>query len=387
MSDKISIVTVVYNAVSSIEKTIQSVLSQNYQNIEYIVIDGGSTDGTVDVIRRYSDRISYWISERDGGIYDAMNKGLQKSTGEWVNFMNSGDEFSSEKILNLIFGSDRKYEGVDVIYGNCKAVSDNEVIGRYAGADVDRLQKEFFYRHNASFVRTKLHRQNMFDLARASCYGYVLDYACHYALYLQGRKFHFINEFVVNYALEGVSNHNILTKIYDRRVVCGGSLGIKDRVGLAFDIVREWMKKAFVFRYGYLMWASACVFMGKMSMHRKKREFFYSLSGVRMGNDVVLSSGISIDFPVKLQIGSHVKIGRDCRIVCQEPVNIGDRVKIGDGVRILTMHSGHGGTIRKMSVSIGDGVVIGNNAIIYPGTRIPENVSVSDGAVVGENNL
>ena len=100
----ISVVTVSYNAVSVIEQTIFSVINQTYPNVEYIIIDGGSTDGTVDIIKKYADKITYWVSEPDKGIYDAMNKGIELATGEWINFMNAGDSFYSFSILELIFG-------------------------------------------------------------------------------------------------------------------------------------------------------------------------------------------------------------------------------------------------------------------------------------------
>ena len=87
----ISVVTVSYNAVATIEQTLLSVINQTYPNIEYIIIDGGSTDGTVDIIKKYADEIVYWISEPDKGIYDAMNKGIKKANGEWINFINAGD--------------------------------------------------------------------------------------------------------------------------------------------------------------------------------------------------------------------------------------------------------------------------------------------------------
>ena len=86
---KISIVTISYNAITEIEKTILSVINQTYTNIEYIIIDGGSTDGTVNIIKQYVDKISIWKSEPDHGVYDAMNKGIKLASGEWILFMNN----------------------------------------------------------------------------------------------------------------------------------------------------------------------------------------------------------------------------------------------------------------------------------------------------------
>jgi glycosyltransferase involved in cell wall biosynthesis len=88
-----------YNAVLTIEQTILSVINQTYPHIEYIIIDGGSTDGTVDIIKKYANRIAYWVSEPDKGIYDAMNKGIRTAKGEWINFMNAGDLFYSKDTL------------------------------------------------------------------------------------------------------------------------------------------------------------------------------------------------------------------------------------------------------------------------------------------------
>ena len=96
---KISIVTPTYNSRKYLEDTIKSVISQNYPNLEYIVIDGGSTDGTVDIIKKYSDFITLWISEPDNGMYDAINKGFQKSTGEIMSWLNSDDLYHNGALL------------------------------------------------------------------------------------------------------------------------------------------------------------------------------------------------------------------------------------------------------------------------------------------------
>lgn len=98
----ISIITVVYNAKNLLEKTIKSVFSQSYINIEYIIIDGASSDGTVDIIKKYENKISYWVSEEDNGIYDAMNKGIKMAKGDGLIFMNAGDYFVGDMLTNNV---------------------------------------------------------------------------------------------------------------------------------------------------------------------------------------------------------------------------------------------------------------------------------------------
>ena len=102
MHPKLSVITIVYNNVKDIERTMLSVLDQTYKNIEYIVIDGASTDGTKDLIYKYKSRLAQFISEPDNGIYDAMNKGLSLATGDYVLFMNSGDEIYAKIVASGI---------------------------------------------------------------------------------------------------------------------------------------------------------------------------------------------------------------------------------------------------------------------------------------------
>lgn len=156
---KISIITVSYNAADVIEKTILSVINQTYIDIEYIIIDGGSTDGTVDIIKKYENRISYWVSEPDKGIYNAMNKGVSKAAGLYCNFMNAGDYFYNNNVLKDIFHQNRTEDiltGITITSSN-KGIPVTE----------DKISLFYFYKtglgHQASFIKTELLREFPYD--------------------------------------------------------------------------------------------------------------------------------------------------------------------------------------------------------------------------------
>jgi glycosyltransferase involved in cell wall biosynthesis len=136
---QVSIITVTYNAEKYLEQTIKSIMEQDYPNIEYIIIDGASTDGTIDIIKKYEKYITRWISESDNGIYDAMNKGIKLTTGNWINFMNAGDGFSSENILSSIFYKNYNF---DVLYSDSYLVNSKlEILQRLKTKQLDYLLK------------------------------------------------------------------------------------------------------------------------------------------------------------------------------------------------------------------------------------------------------
>lgn len=116
MRPVVSVVTVNYNMAGELEATIASVLGQSYPALEYIVIDGGSADGSLEVIRRHAARFNHWVSERDGGVYDAMNKGAAVATGDWVIFMNAGDSFHDSEVVADVFSASQ--ENADILYGD-----------------------------------------------------------------------------------------------------------------------------------------------------------------------------------------------------------------------------------------------------------------------------
>lgn len=160
---KVSIITVVLNGKDTIGHTIESVLSQTYKGIEYILIDGGSTDGTVDIIKKHEDKIAYWISEPDRGIYDAMNKGINVATGEIVGILNSDDMYAETSVIEDVVNLVSK-EKVDTCYGDLVYVDkdDTNKIIRHWKSGVyrkDMFKKGWMPPHPAFFVSRELYRK------------------------------------------------------------------------------------------------------------------------------------------------------------------------------------------------------------------------------------
>ena len=142
---KISVITVVYNGQDFLEGTIRSVMNQTYKHIEYLIIDGKSKDKTVDIIKQYDHYISDWITEQDKGLYDAMNKGLKMATGDFVLFMNAGDQFADSTVLETVFS---KYDATtDVLYGEVMMVDENrQAIGTRTEITTRKLPQQLTWK-------------------------------------------------------------------------------------------------------------------------------------------------------------------------------------------------------------------------------------------------
>lgn len=175
----VTIITVVLNEKYGLEKTIQSVINQTCKNIEHIIIDGGSTDGTLDVIKKYQHVIHAWISEPDKGIYDAMNKGIRLANGEWVNFMNAGDVFYDSDTLNSL----KKYflQDSSLIYGDVRINYDHFERTQYAKS-LSLLWRGGVYCHQSGFIKKQILAKLMFNLD----YNLAADYELLCRIYLGG---------------------------------------------------------------------------------------------------------------------------------------------------------------------------------------------------------
>lgn len=200
---KLSIITVTLNNALGLRETIENVISQTYSDYEYIIIDGGSTDGSVEVIKRYANKIFYWVSESDKGIYHAMNKGIAKSNAEWVLFMNCGDMFANSEVLKNVFNSKIESQA-KVLYGNVLVKGSNAIV--YPSA----LSKSFFLFaticHQSLFTKRELFsRYGNFNLS----YSIASDKEWLLRIFLAKNHFSYIDLDICAWDPVGVSSENI----------------------------------------------------------------------------------------------------------------------------------------------------------------------------------
>lgn len=210
---RISIVTVTYNAGSVVEKTLRSVAEQNYDNLEYIVVDGASKDDTLEVVGRYRDRVDILISEPDRGLYDAMNKGAAAATGEWLLYLNADDVFVDPQVVADVATFIETHPEAEVVYGNTEQIWD-------FGTRID-IPTQHYRNHKmcispqATFVLTRLHLSHPFNLK----YHYAADFEQSTNFVLEGRSFEHIDRIISRIELrEGVTHDNHLAseaEIYD----------------------------------------------------------------------------------------------------------------------------------------------------------------------------
>lgn len=198
----VSVITVVFNAATYLAETIESVINQTYPNIEYIIIDAGSTDGTLDIIKEYEHAIDYWVSEPDKGIYDAMNKGILASSGQYTNFLNAGDSYFSSSTISGVVECLRS--GYDIVYGKALYVNRN-------GSYVNKFFPQFtldtvrsgMIDHQSTFYDASVFRRfGLYDLR----YKFLADYE-HLIRVLKGNgTTQFTNETHVLYVEEGYNS-------------------------------------------------------------------------------------------------------------------------------------------------------------------------------------
>tara|TARA_B100001250_G_scaffold40975_1_gene32423 strand:- start:5383 stop:6153 length:771 start_codon:yes stop_codon:yes gene_type:complete len=212
---KISIITVSLNSAGTIKDTIESIISQDYDNIEYIIIDGGSVDETVAIVDEYSKHITFFSSEKDKGIYDGMNKGIKAATGDIIGILNSDDFYPNSFVISNVARSFERY-GCDAVYGDLVYVHASNVskITRYWQAgeySTAKIKNGWMLPHPTFFVKKEIYNRYGFydtDLRSAADYEMILK-----LLYRYNISVYYIPMILVNMRVGGESNRSLLNRM------------------------------------------------------------------------------------------------------------------------------------------------------------------------------
>lgn len=203
---KISLITITYNSEETLEDTILSVIKQKYSNIEYIIVDGGSNDGTLAIIEKYKKYISILISEPDKGISDAFNKGIKAATGDVIGIVNS-DDFLASDVISAVAAAAEKERESDVFYGNSIMFSDKNAYTYKPGPDLTKLLLYMVISHPATFIKKSAYDQyGMYDLN----YKCAMDFELLSKMYSKGAKFKYLDKTLTCFRLGGISKRKSL---------------------------------------------------------------------------------------------------------------------------------------------------------------------------------
>lgn len=231
MKPKISVITITFNSAATLEETILSVTSQDYPDLEYVIIDGGSTDGTLDIIRKYQDKIQIVVSEPDRGISDAFNKGIARATGEIVGIINSDDIMLPAALQKVADLYDPK---VDVYSGHILFwdVETGETFPSYPDVAFDTLRLQYNVAHPARFIRKDAYER--YGLYREDL-RYMMDIELLCRFYKQGASFLLVDSPLAKFRIGGTTNDSIYKKKEDYRAF------VQSFGGSSWDFRRIWM--------------------------------------------------------------------------------------------------------------------------------------------------
>ncbi len=220
---RFSIITVTYNAEKALEETIQSIISQTYKDIEYIIVDGGSKDRTLSIIEKYKSHIAKVVSEPDKGLYDAMNKGLKMATGDYVCFLNAGDSLHEDETVTMMVKSIEKNQFPDIIYGETAIVDSKRhfLHMRRLSAPAKLNWKSFkngmLVCHQAFFAKREIAIDEPYNLK----YRFSADFDWCIRVMKRAKSFHNSEITIVDYLNEGMTTQNHRASLLERfNIMC-----------------------------------------------------------------------------------------------------------------------------------------------------------------------
>lgn len=379
MGNKISVITVVYNDVSHIRETMESFFSQTWEDREYIIIDGGSTDGTAEIIKEYADRLAYWCSEPDEGIYYAMNKGVEHATGDWINILNCGDVYCSAHALEQVVTTVGETDA-DVIYCNSVEVHPKFKYNRFAGDDVSMLSYTPIFRHGSSLIKTSVHKRYLYDISKKATLGYALDWDMLYRLYLDGYKFKKADVFLEEYQLEGMSNHPYKNLWYNYKITRQSRIDIKRLTFLLKQTLSVVKLQCPLTEFGYALILEylingICSHIPFWTLRRP----LLRLGKMKIGKGSFIMRQCYFMNANFLTIGRYSHINRGCLVDARGKITIGDNVSISHNVNIMT---GSHDVQSTSFIGIFKPIVIKDYAWLGVGCTILQGVTIGRGAVV-----
>lgn len=237
----LSVVTINYNNIEGLKKTIPSVLAQNYSELEYIIIDGGSLDGSKEYIESIeSNCIAYWVSEPDNGLYDAMNKGIDHASGEYILFLNSGDMFFKPASLSYLADCAIS-KNADIVYGSALYAYTDGLVLRNP-QNLCMMVSELPFCHQAVMVRTSLAQTHPFNISLR----FIADYNMFYRLWKEGRHFYQVKDIICVYDANGLSSAKThMYEIYKEQCIIHNSQPLRIVYIYRFlkSLIKEFVRK------------------------------------------------------------------------------------------------------------------------------------------------
>ena len=381
----ITVITVVYNDVGHIRQTMESFFRQTCKEKEYIVIDGGSTDGTAEIVREYADRLAWHCSEKDNGIYDAMNKGVEHATGQWVNFLNSGDYFASDTALADI-EKEATSSGADIVYGNSIARGIYADTTIAASENISLMNLMPIYRHGCSLVKAEVQRKYGFDLTKRKQMGFALDWDMIFRAFHGGCIFHKADVTLQSYDESGTSSAKYRSALYNYRVTTQNGFGMRQARLLLTTFLRYAINDMHIMDYPraffYQFVINDCL---PAIPFWNIRRMLLKLAKMKIGKGTFVMKKCYFMEPGRISIGKHSHVNRGCLLDGRGGLTIGDNVSVSHQVSIITgSHDKDSSDFREkdLPIAIEDYAWIGANATILQNVTIGRGAVVCAGAVV-----
>ena len=388
MMPRVTIITVVRNDKQHIRETIVSALAQTGVEVQYLVLDGASTDGTADIIRSFEGQLAFWHSSPDRGIYDAMNQAIKMADGEWISILNSGDTYvSSTSLADALAQTDSESS---VIFGHSIEVNPEWNHEIRAIPDTSLLRFAPTFRHGSALIRSEVHKAHLFDLSQEKRLGYALDWEMLHQLWLEGYKFQMVDTFIEAYRAEGTSNHPYRNLLYNYRIT---SQGVSNKLPFIKYFIKNvavvWLKNSCIYNFSRSLILEYMV--NSIIPHIpfwSWRRCLLRLAGMKIGEGSFIMKRNYFMNANLISIGKHSHVNTQCILDGRGGITIGSSVSISHRVNIMTGSHDYKSTNFQgifKPIVIEDYAWIGVGATILQGVTIGRGAVVCAGAVVTKN--